>query len=582
MAIKSKNSQLSAKLLQSVIGGCGLPLAIGLIVRLIGINFGLPYATGARPDELVIIRHTLPFGTGDLNPHFFHYPSFFLYFSFLIFGIYFLFGLLLGRYHSPTDFAASVLLDPSPLILIIRLISVFFGTLTVYFIYLLFRDKDKTTGIIASILLSSTYLAVRESHFGTTDTAMVFFGLLAFLFAWRVKDLGKTKDYIISGILAGIAASTKYNGAIFLLTLIVAFLLRLKTDHWRKIALGITSALIAFLFFSPFILFDFSTFITQFREETAHLLSGATIELGRGWLNFITIGLRYGIGLPLLIFSLIAIIWTLLRNFRFAIFLLSFPLVYYLLIGASRAVYVRHILPIVPFLCIFACLFVKQLTYRFKGAIRPIILTLTLFILLSSSIQNIIGYLTTITKKDTRSCAAEWIIKNLPPNSTIGWVGSAWSVPNLPLSTSEISARFNEARIGIALPAKIIEAMKTKVGDTGYRIVRFSKELANNDTLRFFNIDQIKKRNIQYLVVTSYPGLPFGEVPEEIIALQKDTANYKLQIQFNPFKKSKIGLGGLILDKQDATYLPFANFSGVQRPGPLISIYQIRTDCRPQ
>lgn len=578
---------------------CIIVLLIALTVRLIGINFGLPYATGARPDELVIIRHTLPFGTGDLNPHFFRYPSLFLYLSFFFFAIYFLFGYLLGRYQSPTDFAAFVLLNPSVLILIIRLISVLFGVLQVYCLYRIFRERDETSGIIATIFLSLTYLPVQQSHFGTTDTTMVFWGLLALLFAWRVFDQNKLKDYIASGIFAGMSASTKYNGALFLIPLITAFLLRLKnntqksscpsnplpesgflciksmlpeSDSVRKIAFGFLAALIAFFFFSPFILFDFQSFITQFRAETHHIISGATIELGRGWINFITIGLRYGIGLPLLIFSFIAIIYTILRHHRLAIFLLSFPLFYYLLIGAGRAVYVRHTLPIVPFLCIFSAIFIKDLFYHLKGAIRPILTILVILLLLSDSIRNIIGYLTTITKKDTRCIAAEWIAKNLPSNLTIGWVGSAWSVPNLPFSSSEIDARFAELRIGISLPAQIVQKMKTKVGNTGYRIVRFSQEKADTDSLRFFQLDQIQKRNIQYLVVTNYPDLPFGKVPEEITPLLTDITKYKLLIQINPLRNPR---PRLILDKQDATYLPFANFFDVERPGPLISIYQV-------
>jgi hypothetical protein len=49
--------------------------------------------------------------------------------------------------------------------------------------------------------------------------------------------------------------------------------------------------------------------------------------------------------------------------------------------------------------------------------------------------------------------------KNVEANSTVGWVGSAGVFPILPFSAQEIDARFTESRVGISLPAKIIERM---------------------------------------------------------------------------------------------------------------------------
>jgi Dolichyl-phosphate-mannose-protein mannosyltransferase len=546
-------------------------------VRLIGIDFGLPYATGARPDELVIIRHTLPFGTGDLNPHFFEYPSLFLYLLFIFFSIQFLLGKLFGFYHNSMDFVSGVLLNPSPLILIARIIVAILGSLTIYLAYRTFQDIDEDVGLISSAMLSLTYIHVQQSHFGTTDVPMLFFGMLSFLFADRVFIGGKTRDYILSGIFSGLAASTKYTGAIFLIPLFFASLLNLKHGSifksLNKIFEGILASVISFFISSPFIIMDFLTFRSDFLKDITRLSEGTVIELGRGWVNFIKISLYHGIGLPLFLFSLLAIIYLLIKRTRLAVFLISFPLIYYLTIGTGHAVYVRYALPIVPFLCIISAFFLQDLFSNLKGIIKPILLIIVIILLSSVSILNIIGYLATITKQDTRSLAANWIIKNVETNSVIGWVGSAWSVPNLPFSAQEINAHFAESRVGIPLPSKIIEKMKEKVNNTGYRILRYDSEKADTDTLRFFKIDQIQSRNIKCLVLTSYPDLSFGKLPEEIGTLILDTAKYIFQVQFNPFRGGK---PRLIMDKQDASYLPFANFNNIQRPGPLISIYRIK------
>lgn len=52
-------------------------LLISLIVRLWGIWHGLPYEYDL--DEHKFISTSLRFGTGDLNPHYFVYPTLFFY-----------------------------------------------------------------------------------------------------------------------------------------------------------------------------------------------------------------------------------------------------------------------------------------------------------------------------------------------------------------------------------------------------------------------------------------------------------------------------------------------------------------------
>ena len=53
-------------------------LVIAGLARCWGIGFGLPH-TECRPDETTILRIALKFGTGDLNPHFFRYPTLYMY-----------------------------------------------------------------------------------------------------------------------------------------------------------------------------------------------------------------------------------------------------------------------------------------------------------------------------------------------------------------------------------------------------------------------------------------------------------------------------------------------------------------------
>ena len=49
-------------------------LVMALAIRLVGIDYGLPYVY--YTDEAPIVNHAVAFGTGDLNPHAFDHPSF--------------------------------------------------------------------------------------------------------------------------------------------------------------------------------------------------------------------------------------------------------------------------------------------------------------------------------------------------------------------------------------------------------------------------------------------------------------------------------------------------------------------------
>lgn len=51
---------------------------IGALLRIVPIWFGLPYSH-ARPDEETAVGHAVAVLGGDLNPHFFHWPSLIFY-----------------------------------------------------------------------------------------------------------------------------------------------------------------------------------------------------------------------------------------------------------------------------------------------------------------------------------------------------------------------------------------------------------------------------------------------------------------------------------------------------------------------
>ena len=57
-------------------------LALAFLVRIVGIQFGLPNLYHA--DEPIIVNHAMAYGTGDFNPHFFKIPPLVSYLLFVV------------------------------------------------------------------------------------------------------------------------------------------------------------------------------------------------------------------------------------------------------------------------------------------------------------------------------------------------------------------------------------------------------------------------------------------------------------------------------------------------------------------
>src|SRR5262245_65868786 len=80
--------------------------------------------------------------------------------------------------------------------------------------------------------------------------------------------------------------------------------------------------------------------------------------LAPGWIYNVRFSLVHGLGLPLLVASVAGIGLMAWRYPVTALLLLSFPAAYYVVAGASANVFVRYMMPVLPFLCIFAAFFV--------------------------------------------------------------------------------------------------------------------------------------------------------------------------------------------------------------------------------
>jgi 4-amino-4-deoxy-L-arabinose transferase-like glycosyltransferase len=412
----------------------GVILLIALVVRIWGISHDLPYIY--HPDEpgYVNISQTI-FKTGDLNPHFFNYPSLFFYINSFAYIPYYLFGKLLGVFASPssilapTSLAMGVTKSPMPTaVLFGRIITIAFGIGGIGLTFLIGKQLTSraSIGLVAALLMAISPSNVIHSRFVTPDTFVVFFAAASFLATILVYQQGKTWHYIVAGLCIGFTASSKYNGALIVLPLLVAHFLRHGKKAMKEwnIYLALFFCGLGFVASTPFALIDFSEFLADLRFESQHYstghagMEGNTLEW---YLSYMwqTAGIIYILGA-------LEILRGAYRRSRKLILLSVFPLAYFIFISSFMVRNDRTFLPLTPFLFLLAASFFVHLLRRIKTfqskALRrfsSLAIACLLIVGLISPTSKTIANGIRITTVDSRETARVWISDNLPSGARI-------------------------------------------------------------------------------------------------------------------------------------------------------------------
>ena len=525
-----------------------LILVIAAAVRLWGIGFGLPH-TMCRPDEETVAALAFRFFQGHFKTQFFSYPTLFMYISAVLYAVTFVFGWLFGLFSSKESFVSWATVNPWLLLLIDRLLSVACGVASVAILYSIGRRLfDRTTALIASAFLALAVLPVRDSHFGTTDSAVTCLILASFLFTVRYAQQGRSKELWRAAALAGLAASTKYNALLIALpALAVAsgfgfgLSKHMAPGRIRRLMRFGLTALLAFLAGTPFALISLKSFLAGFSQEFSHLMSGHGLLIGRGWIVHFATSLRYGLGLPLLIISIGGLVWMARRATRSAVLVGLFPVAYFMMIGRGYTVFVRYMLPVIPFLCLTGAWasvsFGSALASAIGRSARTIWMTLLLAaLIIAPSTWNVIQIDRLLATSDSRLLAAEWLRTNMPASATIFQTGSLYS------------------QVQLGVPALLPRSEEWEFDEGKGQFMR--KGTCSPDPPDF-------------IIVLSSPLELYTPVPPGLdIALTRD---FRLVQRIRAYDPGAISG---VFDRIDAFFLPLSGFGGIERPGPNIDIYR--------
>ena len=505
-------------------------LLVAAVARFWAIDFCLPSLV-CRPDEEAVAAITTQFFARDLNPHFFDWPPLFMYAATLALIPYAKYLKFTGVLRSEYRFLQAISSDPTPILMIARVLSALAGTASVAVVFKIGETiGGRLTGLVAALFLALSYLHVRDSHFGVTDVTATFVALIVVLMAMRMKIV-TTRQVITAGVVTGLAAATKYNAAAVALP--VCWMI--ATDRalsWRATAVHVATfasvVAVTFVLVDPYSVIDHEAFTRSLGAISTHLAAGHGPDVGRGWWVHLSSSLRHGVGLPMLVCGIIGLVWQSIRTPRAGIALAIFPLASYVAVGGGLTAFSRYAIPLVPFVCLGAAVTVIAVARAISDRIaRPQWATglacLAAMAVVFPSAISVWQFDRLLAVEDSRVTAANWITAHYPDGAIVG----------------ETERRFNR--------------------------------------LSFHDGDATHPSRYQTIVLTAEEMDPdviaVAESPLHPDGLPPAVTGERLSHYQKVFESSVAERPGSIYDWQDEFYIPLAGIDNLERPGPRITLY---------
>lgn len=408
-----------------------LPILVAAVfLRFYQLGWGLPYVF----EEATPLKKAWSmWGWGtpsgpDLNPHFFNYPSLTIYLHFLIQGFMYLVMRIGGAVGSGADLQAFYITDPTVFYYAGRALSAAFGAGAVWLIYLVgVRLAGNRAGAAAAVFLAFNTFFISRAHLVEVDLPLVFFVLLALWLALRSMHQPSLKSYVIAGAAAGLAASTKYTGAMLLIPLTAAHLLSRRADRsrppWRYFFLSLVVAAAVFALTSPYVILDAGAFGEDLMTERQHMTTGHFgLTASASWAYYARSAVQNLLGWPAVLAALVGLAHlAAIRRRPEALVLSSFFFPYLLTVSLWSMHAERYLMPVLPLLMLFAAAAFALVLDAAPLARRPWSVRVFAAAALGAALvlPAFVGYPAYLKSigADTRAAAARWMERNLPSGS---------------------------------------------------------------------------------------------------------------------------------------------------------------------
>jgi hypothetical protein len=515
-------------------------IGLGLLataLRLWGIAYGLPHPV-ARPDEELVVGKALQMSVGRIsNPGDFNYPHLVFDMDALAMAAYRLAGRVTGRYASTEDFLVDVAVRrPGLQYLIARGVGAALGMATVFATVLAawYAYERRSVALLAGLMVSVNFLHARDSHYGTVDVPMTLLVTLSLTFAIRAAKTQGRRDYLLAGLLAGLATSAKYNAGTAIVGVLVAAAPRLwrpKDPEERRQAM--VSVLLAGIAMTAAFAVTSPACLLHFDRVVAGLVVQKQALFGnRGepaWITHLTVTFPGAFGWPGYLAGGAGLVRAVWRRRAPDLIFLMFLIPTFASMATMTWVLGRYTLPMVPPLAILAA----EAVLALLPAARTVFVAAVALLLVLPPLASIIQYDRLAAEDDTRLQASAWVAENLQPRSRV-LVCAGYGAPVL--------------------------------NDDHRRPPAFKPELIRCSP------DEIRAAGVRYLITHDHPYVFYSRPTDELRRWLAENA--RAVAVFDPFRQASVVKP--FFYSRDAFYLPYAGFDAVERGGPVITIWALR------
>lgn len=315
--------------------------------------------------------------------------------------------------------------------LVLRGVVALLSALTVVPVYLVAeRLGGRWAGAAGGLLIVFSPLYNAGSHLNTCDVPSAFFATVCLLFASRLVDAETTRDYLLAGVGAGLAAVSKYPAGVVAIAIVAVWLRwRLARRDFRPgllwaglAAIGtFVAAMPSLLFFPGPAFFGSRGMFFGYRQY------------GRGgWLGVMprSNALSYGrdllesFGVAALVVGLAGLLLVPRGERRRVFWHTPYPVAYLVLISAMNMVVKRNLYPAMPILAALLGVGIAAWVARLRqwgpgGRVAAAAGVALLAVTLAAPVTATAVQSVAMTRPSTREVAAAWMAANLPPGTSV-------------------------------------------------------------------------------------------------------------------------------------------------------------------
>ncbi len=411
-------------------------VAVALWSHLWGVRGDLPWAYASDEGQFAVLAIRMAH-EGDPNPRWFGHPgSTFLYPLAALFRI----GnaLATGRpvtEHDP-ELAARVGGDPARYFTAGRVLAALYAVAALPLLYLIGRRAyDETTALVGTWLALLSPMTLELAQMLRTDSAGLFFGLLALWLTLRILERPTLGAHVSAGLAIGAAIGTRYLlatlvGVLVAADLVVAARSRPDPDARRRglvhALVGLACVALGFVATTPYFLLDFATVWKNLAHEARVEHLGADgLGFAGNFAWYWSTALPMSVAAPVLVLAALGVAHAAWRRNVQALLVTGFVVVFVLAISTAALHWGRWLVPIVPLVALLAAAALVAIVRWVAGRldVRPAV-TVALILLAKALVSAkpawaYFRFALAQAKPSTRIVAREWIIENLPPGSTI-------------------------------------------------------------------------------------------------------------------------------------------------------------------